>query len=81
VAAVRIAAEAAEKIAREAANQLNDDIQASSKRSRGRPKLLKEPQEAQEDPDVIVVKSKLRTAKPAVSSTGRVIKPSRLLQM
>ena len=78
--AARLAAKAAAKAAREAANRLNQNIQASSKRTEGRKKQLKKAQEPHDDPDVIVVKSRPRVPKPAVSSTGRVIKPSKRLQ-
>jgi hypothetical protein len=78
--AARIASKAAARLARAAAlrqNAPNQDVRKNSRRTK---KQLQKPREVQDDEDMIVVKSRLSNPNTDVSSSGRLIKPSKRLR-
>lgn len=78
--AARIASKAAARLARAAAHRpkvLNNRLHRNSK---SKNKHLQRPREVQDDRDVTVVKSRLSCPGVNMSSSGRLIKPSKKLQ-
>jgi hypothetical protein len=75
--AARIASKAAARLARAAALRQNAPNQDVRKNSRRKKKQLQKPREVQDDEDMIVVKSRLSNPNTDVSSSGRLIKPSK----
>jgi hypothetical protein len=76
----RIASKAAAKLARTATLRQDAPNRDLRKKSRRKKKQLQKPREVQDDEDVIVLKSRLSHSKPDVSSSGRLIKPSKRLR-
>jgi hypothetical protein len=75
--AARIASKAAARLARAAALRQNTPNQDVCKKSRRKEKQLQKPREMQDDEDMIVVKSRRSNPNTDVSSSGRLIKPSK----
>lgn len=78
--AARIASKAAARLARAAAprqNAFNQDVRKNSRRKK---KQLQKPREVQDDEDMIVVKNRLSNPNTVVSSSSRLIKPSKRLR-